>query len=53
MLFIDDIFYNSITSSEISSVKNIFILLLLNIVVTISTMIFRTIINAHEKFLFF
>lgn len=51
-LFIDDIFYNSMTSSEISSAKNIFILLLLNIVVTISTMIFRAIINAHEKFLF-
>lgn len=51
-LFMDDIFYNSMTSSEISSAKDIFILLLLNIVVTISTMIFRAIINAHEKFLF-
>lgn len=51
-LFLDDIFYNSMTSSEISSAKNIFILLLLNIIVTISTMIFRAIINAHEKFLF-
>ncbi|MGO5440462.1 lipopolysaccharide biosynthesis protein [Megamonas funiformis] len=51
-LFLDDIFYSSMTSSEISSAKNIFILLLLNIVVTISTMIFRAIINAHEKFLF-
>ena len=35
MLFIDDIFHNSMTSSEISSAKNIFILLLLNIVVII------------------
>lgn len=51
-LFMDDIFYNSMTLSEISSAKDIFILLLLNIVVTISTMIFRAIINAHEKFLF-
>lgn len=51
-LFLDDIFYNSMTLSEISSAKNIFTLLLLNIVVTISTMIFRAIINAHEKFLF-
>lgn len=51
-LFLDDIFYNSMTLSEISSAKNIFILLLFNIVVTISTMIFRAIINAHEKFLF-
>lgn len=51
-LFLDDIFYNSMTLSEISSAKNIFILLLLNIVITISTMIFRAIINAHEKFLF-
>lgn len=51
-LFIDDIFYKSMTSAEIFSAKNIFILLLLNIVVTISTMIFRAIINAHERFLF-
>ena len=51
-LLIDNIFYNSMTSEEITSAKNIFLLLLLNIVVTISTMIFRAIINAHEKFLF-
>lgn len=51
-LFIDDIFYSSMTYSEINSAKNIFLLLLLNIVITISTMIFRAIINAHEKFLF-
>lgn len=51
-LFLDDIFCNSMTYSEIDSAKNIFILLLLNIVVTISTMIFRAIINAHERFLF-
>lgn len=50
--FIDDIFYNSMTTLEISSAKDIFILLLFNIVITISTMIFRAIINAHEKFLF-
>lgn len=50
--FIDDIFCNSMTSLEISSAKDIFILLLFNIVITISTMIFRAIINAHEKFLF-
>lgn len=51
-LFIDNIFCNSMTYSEIMSAKKIFILLLFNIVITISTMIFRAIINAHEKFLF-
>lgn len=51
-LFSDDIFYNSMTSSEVSSAKNIFILLLLNIVVTISTMTFRAIINTHERISF-
>lgn len=51
-LFFNDIFYNSMTSLEISSAKDIFILLLLNILITVSTMIFRAIINAHEKFLF-
>lgn len=51
-LFIDDIFYNSMTYSEIDSAKKIFVLLLLNIIITISTMIFRAIINSYEKFLF-
>ena len=40
------------TVAEIESAKQLFILLLFNIVVTISTMIFRAVINAHEKFLF-
>lgn len=51
-LFIDDMFCNSMTVSEIISAKRIFLLLLLNIVVNISTMIFRAVINAHEKFIF-
>lgn len=51
-LFIDDMFCNSMTASEIISAKRIFLLLLLNIVVNISTMIFRAVINAHEKFIF-
>lgn len=51
-LFIDDIFYASMTSIEIISLKKIFLLLLFNILVTISTMIFRAIINAHERFIF-
>lgn len=49
---LDSIFSYSMTESEIISAKNIFLLLIFNIIITISTMIFRAIINAHEKFLF-
>ena len=49
---LDKFFAHSMTADEISSAENLFLLLLLNIVITISTMIFRAVINAHEKFLF-
>ncbi|MDY5044638.1 oligosaccharide flippase family protein [Phascolarctobacterium sp.] len=50
--YLPSIFAKSMTVAEIESAKQLFILLLFNIVVTISTMIFRAVINAHEKFLF-
>lgn len=49
---LDKFFAHSMTADEISSAENLFLLLLLNIVLTISTMIFRAVINAYEKFLF-
>lgn len=49
---LDNIFSFSMTNAEIISAKKIFLLLIFNIIITISTMIFRAIINAHEKFLF-
>ena len=50
--FLDVIFAGSMTVSEVSEAKQIFLLLLLNIVITLSTMVFRSVINAHERFLF-
>ena len=50
--YLPNMFENSMSIVEIESAKQLLILLLFNIVVTISTMIFRAIINAHEKFLF-
>ncbi|WP_405383569.1 polysaccharide biosynthesis C-terminal domain-containing protein [Phascolarctobacterium sp.] len=49
---LDKIFADSMTIAEIASAKQLFLLLLVNIVLTISTMVFRAVINAHEKFLF-
>lgn len=46
------VFAQSMNASEIASAKQLFLLLLFNIVITISTMIFRAVINAHERFLF-
>lgn len=50
--FIDVIFAGSMTVSEVDEAKQIFLLLLLNIVITLSTMVFRSVINAHERFFF-
>lgn len=49
---LDRIFAGSMTMAEIAESKNIFLLLLLNIAVTLSTMVFRSVINAQERFLF-
>ena len=50
--FFDTFFSESMTFEEIQEAKDIFLLLLLNIVITLSTMVFRSVINAHERFLF-
>lgn len=49
---LSDIFSSSMNMVEIKSAENLFLLLLFNVLVNISTMIFKAIINAHEKFLF-
>lgn len=49
---LDAAFSGSMTAGEVAEAKNIFLLLLLNIVITLSTMVFRSVINAHERFLF-
>lgn len=50
--FLDVIFAGSMTLSEVNEAKQIFLLLLLNIVIILSTMVFRSVINAHERFFF-
>lgn len=49
---LSNIFAESMSLEEIASAKQLFLLLLFNIVLTVSTMIFRAVINAHEKYLF-
>lgn len=49
---LDAAFSDSMTAGEVAEAKDIFLLLLLNIVITLSTMVFRSVINAHEHFLF-
>lgn len=46
------IFGASMTAGELLEARHMFLLLLFNIVVSLSTMVFRSVINAHEKFLF-
>lgn len=49
---LDVIFAASMTIAELATAKTFFLLLLFNIVITLTTMIFRAVINANEKFLF-
>ncbi len=51
-LFLDTAFENSMTTAELIEAKDMFLLLLFNIAITLSTMIFRAVINAHERFFF-
>ena len=46
------IFATSMTITELATAKTLFLLLLFNIVITLTTMMFRAVINANEKFLF-
>lgn len=48
----DIIFSASMTDAELATAKTLFLLLLFNIVITLTTMMFRAVINANEKFLF-
>ncbi len=50
--FLDAAFAESMSAAEVAEAKDIFLLLLLNIAFTLGTMVFRSVINAHEKFLF-
>lgn len=49
---LDIVFSVSMSIAEITEASQMFLLLLFNIAVTLSTMVFRAVINAHEKFLF-
>lgn len=49
---LSNIFSESMSLEEIASAEQLFLLLLFNIVLTVSTMIFRAVINAHEKYMF-
>ena len=49
---LDVIFAASMTVAELATAKTLFLLLLFNIVITLTTMMFRAVINANEKFLF-
>lgn len=51
-LFLDEIFGNSMTDQELLSAKQMFLLLLFNVTITLTTMLFRAVISAEEKFLF-
>lgn len=49
---IDTIFEKGLTNEEIFDAKNIYLLLLINIVISLAGMLYRAIITANEQFLF-
>lgn len=50
--FLDEIFSNSLTQSELISAKKIYIVILITSSITVATMVFNSIITANEKFIF-
>lgn len=50
--YLDEIFINSLTSTELVTAKKMYIVILITVVITISTAVFNSIITAHEKFVF-
>lgn len=46
------IFVNSLTGSEVSYVRQIFLVFLMNVILTVNTNLFTAVINAHEQFAF-
>lgn len=51
-LFLDTIFGYNMTAQELLSARQLFLLLLFNIVIHLLTMFFQAVINAEERFLF-
>lgn len=49
---LDWIFGSSMSPAELVEARQMFLLLLFNIAISLSTMVFQSVINAHEKFLF-
>lgn len=49
---LDTIFSRSLTLDELNKAKQIFIIMLINIAITIPSHIFTAIINSHERFVF-
>lgn len=50
--YLDDIFGNSLSLYELKTAKKMFIIILINVAITVSTAVFNSIITAHEKFIF-
>lgn len=49
---LEGIFSYAMTAAEIIETKRLFLLLLVNVVITLAGMVFRAVINANERFLF-
>jgi O-antigen/teichoic acid export membrane protein len=50
--FIDDIYSGTLSTSELITSQKMYIIILINVSVTISTAVFNSIITAHERFVF-
>lgn len=50
--FLDELFVNSLTNSELVTAKKMYIIILIVVAITISTSVFNSIINSNERFVF-
>ncbi|NLY46312.1 MAG: oligosaccharide flippase family protein, partial [Tissierella sp.] len=51
-LNLDTIFSNSLTAFELYKARQLFVIMLVNVAITIPTQIFTAVINAYERFIF-
>jgi O-antigen/teichoic acid export membrane protein len=51
--YLESIFANSLTSSEIEVAKKMYIVILINVAIIISTSVFNSVIISYERFVFF
>lgn len=50
--FLDVVYNSSLSKSELTSAKQIYVIVIINVIITVSTNVYTAVINANERFVF-